>query len=56
MHRGELLLIINSSRDLLFSGYCTMHYTLNVSQIRPFIENEESFRKFCHGGTTIITY
>ena len=29
-----------------------MHYTLNVSQIRPFVENERNFRKFCHGGTT----
>jgi hypothetical protein len=26
--------------------------TLNVSQIRPFIENEKNFRKFCHGGCT----
>jgi hypothetical protein len=39
-----------------FYTYCTIFstskYTLNVSQIRPFIENEESFRKFCHGITT----
>ena len=33
-------------------AYFTMHYTLNVSQIQPFIENEESFRKFCHDGPT----
>ena len=34
--------------------YCTrhLHYTLNVSQIQPFVENEESFRKFCHGGSS----
>jgi hypothetical protein len=30
--------------------YCTTQHNLNVSQIQPFIENEESFRKFCHGG------
>ena len=36
----------------IFRGYCTSKYTLNVSQIRPFIENWESFRKFCHGGCT----
>ena len=27
-----------------------MNYALHVSQIQPFIENEEGFRKFCHGG------
>ena len=32
--------------------YCTSQYTLKVSQIRPFVKNEESFRKFCHGGCT----
>ena len=31
-------------------AYCTMQYTLYVSQIRPYIENEESFRELCHGG------
>ena len=30
----------------------TTQHNLNVSQIRPFIENEEIFRKICHGGTT----
>ena len=32
--------------------YCTRQRNLNVGQIRPFIENWESFRKFCHGGPT----
>ena len=40
------------SRTALVLNLGTSQYTLNVSQIRPFIENEESFRKFCHGGTT----
>ena len=30
--------------------YCTTQHTLIVRQIRPFVENEESFRKFGHGG------
>ena len=32
--------------------YCTSKRNLNVGQIRPFIENWESFRKFGHGGPT----
>ena len=32
--------------------YYTTHYTLNVSRIRQFIENEECFREFYHGGCT----
>jgi hypothetical protein len=39
-------------RVVLYLPYCTTHHTLNVSQIRPFIENVESLRKFCHRGTT----
>ena len=39
-------------RGLFLAAYCTSHTTLKISQIRPFVENEESFRKFCHGGTT----
>ena len=35
-----------------YTEYCTSQYTLKISQIRPFIENEESFRKIGHGGTT----
>ena len=31
-------------------AYFTMNYALHVSQIQPYIENEESFRKICHGG------
>jgi hypothetical protein len=30
----------------------TRLYIMNGSQIRPFIENEESFRKIGHGGCT----
>ena len=45
-YQSELLEPILSRR------YCTSKHNLNVSQILPFIENEESFRKFCHGGTT----
>jgi hypothetical protein len=39
-------------RQFPFGQLDSSHYTMNVSQIRPFIENEESFRKFYHGGTT----
>ena len=33
-------------------GYCIRQHTLIVRQIRPFVENEERFRKIGHGGTT----
>ena len=41
---------------IYISVYCTSHYTMNVSQTRPFIENSEGFRKFCHGGCTWNSY
>ena len=48
---GEVTDLKNPLQFALSSStYCTTHYTLNVSRIWAFIENEESFRKFCHGG------
>jgi hypothetical protein len=46
-----VVLVANHYKDTR-AGYCTSKHSLNVSQIRPFIENEKSFRKFCYGGTT----
>ena len=43
-------------RRVGYYTYCTSKRNLNVSQIRPFIENEESFRKFCHGSTTLNSF
>ena len=51
---GGALLLAHTFKSLV--TYCTTKHNLNVSQIRPFIENEESFRKFCHGGPTRLSY
>ena len=46
---GNFLLLRNVTISEI---YCTRQHTLIVRQIRPSVENEESFRKFGHGGNT----
>ena len=51
-HRSSRSSAVSLSTPAIYSTYCIRQHTLIVRQIRPFIENEESFRKFGHGGNT----